>query len=156
MFKGYAFEATISNTTTASVTIAITDITLDGDDLGDVSCCPNLETCTTLGSTFVVPAGTINQRVAIITQGAGNSSNGTLIITCTVDGVPDQVTVQADAAPPIVWWVLRHVHSCREDLHRSRAHHPLVRLNGRDPADRPVCRLSAVSAARRRSQFGIA
>ena len=44
----------------------------------------------------------IDLRVAILTQDAGNSANGTLILTYTVDGVPDQVTVQADAAPPIV------------------------------------------------------
>ena len=55
-----------------------------------------------LGSTFVVASGTEDLRVAILTQGAGNSANGTLVLTYTVDGVADAVTVQADAAPPIV------------------------------------------------------
>jgi hypothetical protein len=101
IFKGYAFEATISNTTNADVSIAITDITLNGEDLGDVTVVV-LSTCTVLGDTFVIPEGTIDLRVAIITEGAASSANGTLIISGTVDGVAGAVTAQADAAPPIV------------------------------------------------------
>ncbi len=36
VFKGYAFRATISNTTNAQITVTITDMTLNGDDLGSV------------------------------------------------------------------------------------------------------------------------
>ena len=76
-------------------------------------------TCTELGATFVVATATIDLRVAILTQDAGNSANGTLIISYTVDGAPDQVTVTADAAPPIVGGgACTHVHCCREALHR--------------------------------------
>jgi hypothetical protein len=101
IFKGYAFEASISNTTNAGVSIAITDITLNGEDLGDVTVVA-LGTCTVLGDTFVIAAGTTDLRVAIITEDAANSANGTLIISGTVDGVAGAVTAQADAAPPIV------------------------------------------------------
>ena len=101
VFKGYAFEASLSNTTNANVTIAITDITLKGADLGAVTVV-DLENCVELGDTFVLAAGTTDLRVAILTQGAGNSSNGTLILSYTVNGAADAVTAQADAAPPIV------------------------------------------------------
>jgi hypothetical protein len=101
VYKGYAFEAFISNTTNAAVTIAITDIDLNNADLGAVTVVA-LDSCTELGDTFVVPAGTEDLRVAILTQNAGNSANGTLVLTYTVNGVGDAVTAQADATPPIV------------------------------------------------------
>ena len=34
MFKGYAFEALLTNTTAADVTVAVTNITLNGTNLG--------------------------------------------------------------------------------------------------------------------------
>ena len=101
IFKGYAFEATITNPTNTAVTVSITDVTLNGEDLGNVTVV-NLATCTALGSTFTVAGNTTNLRVAIVTQNAASSSNGTLILTYTVEGVPDASTAQADAAPPIV------------------------------------------------------
>jgi len=101
VYKGYAFEGSITNDSPAPVTISITDITLNGADLGTFTVV-DLENCVELGSTFVVPTPTIDLRVAILTQGAGNSANGTLVISYTVDGATEQVTVTADAAPPIV------------------------------------------------------
>ena len=101
IFKGYAFEASISNTTNADVTLSITDITLKGEDLGAVTVVA-LDTCTVLGDTFVVAANTTNLRVAIITANAASSANGTLVISFLVNNVGDAVTTQADAAPPIV------------------------------------------------------
>ncbi len=83
------------------MTISITDITLNGADLGNFTVV-DLENCIELGSTFVVSTPTLDLRVAILTQGAGNSANGELIITYTVDGSPDAVTAEADATPPIV------------------------------------------------------
>ena len=101
IFKGYAFEALINNPTNTAVTVSITDITLKGEDLGAVTVV-NLATCAVLGSTFTVAGNTTNLRVAIITANAASSANGTLIVTYTVEGVPDAATAQADAAPPIV------------------------------------------------------
>jgi hypothetical protein len=101
VFKGYAFEGTVSNTTNAAVTISITDITLNNADLGSVTVV-DLDSCTELGDSFVLGAGTEDLRIAVLTQGAGNSANGTLLLSYTVSGTPDQVTAQADAAPPIV------------------------------------------------------
>lgn len=101
IYKGYAFEAVINNPTNTAVTVSITDITLKGEDLGDVTVV-NLETCAVLGSTFVVAGNTTDLRVAIITEDAASSANGQLILTYTVDNVPDASTAQANAAPPIV------------------------------------------------------
>ena len=101
VFKGYAFEGFLSNTTNADVTIAITDIDLNNADLGAVTVVA-LDSCTDLGSAFVVPADTEDLRVAILTQNAGNSAQGVLVLTYTVDGVGDAVTRQANAVPPIV------------------------------------------------------
>lgn len=101
IFKGYAFEALINNPTNTAVTVSITDITLKGEDLGAVTVV-NLATCQDLGSTFVVAGNTVDLRVAIITANAASSANGTLVVTYTVEGVPDAATAQADAAPPIV------------------------------------------------------
>jgi hypothetical protein len=101
IFKGYAFEGTINNPTNTDVTVSITDITLRGEDLGAVTVV-NLETCEALGSTFVVEGNTTDLRIAIVTQNAASSANGQLILTYTVDNVPDATSVQADAAPPIV------------------------------------------------------
>jgi len=101
IFKGYAFEAIINNPGGTAVTLSITDITLKGEDLGDVTVV-NLTTCAELGSTFVVPAGTTDLRVAIITEEAASSANGQLNLTYTADNVPDATTVTANAAPPIV------------------------------------------------------
>ena len=101
IFKGYAFEAFITNPTNTSVTVSITDITLNGEDLGNVTVV-NLATCTELGSTFTVAGNTTDLRVAIITQNAATSEQGSLILTYTVEGVPDAATAAATTAPPIV------------------------------------------------------
>ena len=100
IFKGYAFEAIITNPNQTSVTVSITDITLKGEDLGDVTVV-RLDTCQVLGSTFTVAAGA-TFRVAIITEEAASSANGQLIVTYTADNVPDAATATANAAPPIV------------------------------------------------------
>ena len=103
VYKGYAFEAIISNTTAVDVTIAVTSLTLRGQNLGDVTFVALVDgECQELGSTFVVPAGAEDIRVAILTENAASSPNGTLILTYTENGVPALETVQANAAPPIV------------------------------------------------------
>ena len=104
-FKGYAFEALLNNTTDAAVTVAVTSITLNGTNLGGstfVAFSEDGTECTNLGSTFVVPAGATNVRVAILTANAASSANGELILTYTVDGTPALESGEADATPPIV------------------------------------------------------
>jgi hypothetical protein len=101
VFKGYAFRATISNTTNAAITITITDMTLGGSDLGNVGVI-RLSPCTDLGTNTFVVAANSTFDVALITQNAANSANGQLIISYTVDGGPvQQVSTAANAAPPI-------------------------------------------------------
>jgi hypothetical protein len=101
VFKGYAFRATISNTTDAQITITIVDMSLGGEDLGSVGVA-RLSPCSLLGTnTFVVAANTTFD-VALLTQNAASSANGQLVISYTVDGGPVQtVSTAANAAPPI-------------------------------------------------------
>jgi len=101
VFKGYAFRATICNTTNAAITVTIVDMSLGGEDLGDVGIV-RLSPCSLLGTnTFVVAANTCFDA-ALITQNAASSANGQLIISYTVDGGPVQmVSTAANAAPPI-------------------------------------------------------
>lgn len=101
VFKGYAFRATISNTTNAPITITIVSMTLGGEDLGDVGVA-RLNPCSLLGTnTFVVGANSTFD-VALLTENAASSANGQLIISYTVDGGPVQtVSTAANAAPPI-------------------------------------------------------
>ncbi len=100
IFKGYAFRATITNTTDAAISITITDITLGGEDLGNVAIV-RLSPCSNLGTnTFIVAANT-TMEVALVTQNAASSENGTLLVSYTVDGAPDQATATASGLPPI-------------------------------------------------------
>ncbi len=100
-YKGYAFRATISNTTNAAVTVTITDMDLGASDLGDVTAV-NLSPCANLGlNTFIIPANTTLSNVALVTQNAASSENGTLNILYTVDGSPDTATATASGLPPI-------------------------------------------------------
>jgi hypothetical protein len=100
-YKGYAFRAVLSNTTNAPVTVTITDMDLGTSDLGDVKII-NLNGCVVLGTnTFIIPANTTLSNVALLTQNAASSENGTLVVTYTVSGVPDQATATASGLPPI-------------------------------------------------------
>ena len=100
-FKGYAFRATISNTTNSAVTVTITDMDLGTSDLGNVTIV-DLDTCTVLGTnTFNIPANTTFQNVALVTQNAATSEQGTLVVQYTVSGVPDTATATATGLPPI-------------------------------------------------------
>lgn len=101
VYKGYAFQAVLSNTTNSSVTVSITDMDLGTSDLGNVAIV-DLNTCTLLGTnTFVLGANTTLSNVALVTQNAATSENGTLVVQYTVSGVPDTATATADGLPPI-------------------------------------------------------
>lgn len=102
-YKGYAFEAVIENTFNVPITITITDVTLNGEDLGDAAVI-DLNTCTLLGSSFVIPADTTFSNVAIVTEDAANSAQGTLVISYSISGGPggtEQATGAVNAVPPI-------------------------------------------------------
>jgi hypothetical protein len=100
-YKGYAFRATLSNTTNSQVNVTITDMDLGTSDLGDVLII-DLDTCTVLGTnTFTIPANTTLSNVALVTENAATSENGTLVVQYTVEGAPDTATATADGLPPI-------------------------------------------------------
>ena len=129
VYKGYAFEGSISNddarrrhhcrSPTSPSTVRILE--------------PSLLWISKTASSWALrsssPTRTIDLRVAILTQGAGNSANGTLVISYTVDGAPDQVTATADAAPPIVGGGACTTFSAAEKLCLA-VPRCLVRVNG--------------------------
>jgi hypothetical protein len=102
-YKGYAFKLVITNTSTVQVEINILSITLNGVSLGDsalVNLTPAVPTVDP--NPFILAPGQSLPSAALLTEGAGNSSNGTLSITYTLnDGTPIVVTATVDAAPPI-------------------------------------------------------
>lgn len=102
-YKGYAFAVTINNTSTVPVTITILTITLNGVSLGDSALVNLVPTPATIDpNPFVLPPGVSFANAALLTEGAGNSSNGTLTITYTVNSGPViTVTASVPAAPPI-------------------------------------------------------
>ena len=96
---------------TPRVTVTITGITLDGEDMGDVAIISLPPSCALLGTnTFVLPANTTIANVAFLTQDAASSENGTLVVTYTVEEDPDQATATADGLPPI------QGDTCRENV----------------------------------------
>jgi hypothetical protein len=100
-YKGYAFKLSITNTSTVTVTIQILSITLNSVSLGD-SAIVNLANGNLDANPFVLTPGQSVPNGALLTEGAGNSSNGTLTITYTLNnGTPIVVTASVNAAPPI-------------------------------------------------------
>jgi hypothetical protein len=101
-YKGYAFLLTVTNSSNVPVVVNITNITLNGDGLGAIYAI-NLPTCTGSPNPFGLAANTAYPRVALLTQNAANSSNGTLSITYTIDGgvTFETVTAIVAAAPPV-------------------------------------------------------
>ena len=100
-FKGYAFRATISNTTNAQVTVTITDMVLGATDLGNVGII-DLTSCTLLGTnTFILAANTTLSNVALVTTNGETSQNAPVTVQYTVDGSPDTSTASSPDQPPI-------------------------------------------------------
>lgn len=101
-YKGYAFLLEVTNGSNVPVVVNITNITLNGDNLGSIRAI-NLTTCVGSNNPFGLAANTTYPRVGLLTQNAANSSNGTLSITYTIDGGVTFITVTATvaAAPPI-------------------------------------------------------
>lgn len=103
LYKGYAFKAAISNTNDVPITVTITSVTLNGTSLGNITVV-NLNGCTNLGSSFVVPANGGYPNVAILTSEGTNSANGTLVVSYSITGGPggsEQATANATGLGPI-------------------------------------------------------
>jgi hypothetical protein len=101
IFKGYAFALSINNNSTVPITITITSITLNGVSLGATGLV-DLDSASFDPNPFTLDPGEDVLNAALVTQNAGNSSNGTLSITYTINsGTPTTVTATVDAAPPI-------------------------------------------------------
>lgn len=83
-YKGYAFNINVSNTT-ANIyfSVRIISVTLDGDDLGTANVV-NMTGCILIGNPFCVGPGQSLTNLALVTEGAGSSSNGQLIVTYEV------------------------------------------------------------------------
>jgi hypothetical protein len=102
VYKGYVFNMAATNTTNSPVTVTITGATLNGTDLGSVTVI-NLDGCTVLGSTFTIPANTSLTHLALLTQNATNSQNGSLVVSFTVagDSGTQETTATASGLGPI-------------------------------------------------------
>jgi hypothetical protein len=97
IYKGYAFRMTASNTTNFPVTVNITSATLNNSNLGTVTVV-DLNTCTTFGNPFNIPANTTYNNLVLLTADAPNSQNGTLVVNFTVDGQGGQVPASVFAS----------------------------------------------------------
>ena len=102
-YKGYAFAVVINNSSTVPITINITSITLNGVSLGDSALVNLTGAVATIDSNpFSLNPGQSIGTAALLTEGAGNSSNGILTITYTVNnGTPIVATATLPSAPPI-------------------------------------------------------
>jgi hypothetical protein len=103
IFKGYAFALTVTNSSTVTIKVDIKEITLNGEDLGDVGLVDLTATPATFDDNpFTLSVGESFPDAALITQNAASSSNGTLVITYTInDGEEITVSALVNAAPPI-------------------------------------------------------
>ena len=101
IYKGYAFNLTATNPRTDTYyCVRIDSITLNGDTLGGTTVV-NLATCQNLSSTFCIPPspnGTLTD-LAIVTELAGNSSNGQLIVGYSVKETVGCCTNEGTFAP---------------------------------------------------------
>ncbi len=85
-YKGYAFNLTAINPRSdIAYCIKINTVTLNGSNLGAATVV-NLASgaCSNLGNPFCLPANSQLTDLAIVTELAGNSSNGQLIVTYSV------------------------------------------------------------------------
>ena len=101
IYKGYAFQLSMSNTTDNPITLDVLTITLGTTDLGGVSIV-NLQNGNSQSDPFLIPANTSYPSLALLTQNAANSANGTLTITYKINGgITQTVTATVTSAPPI-------------------------------------------------------
>lgn len=116
-YKGYAFNINASNTTANTYfSVRIISVTLNGSDLGAVNVV-NMDTCTLIGNPFCIGPGQTLNNLALVTEGAGSSSNGQLVVTYEISetvmpanntcdasapyGAPQVVSTNINDAPPI-------------------------------------------------------
>lgn len=106
-YKGYAFKLSVKNTTANNITVNIQSVVLGTTNLGSaaiVNLAGAPTVCPTFVNPFLLPAGADLPNLALVTQDAANSSNGTLTVTYTrsdIVGETFTVTAQVASAPPI-------------------------------------------------------
>lgn len=105
-YKGYAFNINVSNTT-ANIyySIRILSVTLDGSSLG-AAAIVNMTTCGLLPNPVCIAPGQTLTNLALVTAGAGSSSNGQLIVNYdvseTIMPLDNTCDPDADYGPPQV------------------------------------------------------
>jgi hypothetical protein len=104
-YKGYAFLLSISNSSTVPVTIDIISITLGGASLGTtalVNLPPSPNPGTLRPDPFTLAIGESLPAAALVTTGAPNSQNNTLVVQFTINGgVVQTKTVTVPSVQPI-------------------------------------------------------
>lgn len=79
VYKGYVFGLEVKNTLNVSVIIDVTDLKLDGNDLGDFVLV-RADNCASLDDPFTIPPNT-TWKVALFTKNQPNSQNGQVVAT---------------------------------------------------------------------------
>jgi hypothetical protein len=101
IFKGYVFALSAVNTTNSTITVNVISATLDGQPLGSVAIV-NLDTGTGQTNPFTLAPDTSYPHLALLTELAPNSSQGTLTIVYTVNGGAQQtITATVPSVNPI-------------------------------------------------------
>ncbi len=101
IYKGYVFALSAVNNSNATVTVNVVSATLNGAPLGSVAIV-NLDTKVGQVNPFTLAPNTSYPRLALLTQLAPNSQQGTLTIVYTVDGGSQQtITASVPSVAPI-------------------------------------------------------
>ena len=99
-YKGYAFNINVSNTTPNTYySIRVLSVTLNGSDLGAAAVL-NLSNCELLSNPFCVGPGQNLTDLALVTAGAGSSSNGQLVVTYEVSETVNPANNTCNPAAP--------------------------------------------------------
>jgi hypothetical protein len=114
VYKGYAFQLTISNTTDNSVSISNLSGTLDGSSLGSLAVL-DLNTCTLVALPINVGPNTTLSNLALVSSLNPNSQNGSLVVSFTVSGQTGNATATASGLNPITGDGTKVGGSCSEN-----------------------------------------
>ncbi|BDZ64692.1 hypothetical protein [Agromyces mangrovi Wang et al. 2018] len=116
-YKGYAFGIIATNPFNVPITVTINSIALGGSSLAPFTII-NLDTCTEIGVSGVIPAMTTLDNLVVLTADAQNSQNNTLTANYTITGGPggnEDISAAVPVTPPINGAVCRAFSTAEKD-----------------------------------------
>ncbi|GLI27198.1 hypothetical protein ARHIZOSPH14_14400 [Agromyces rhizosphaerae] len=102
-YKGYAFGIIVTNPYNVPITVTITNIELGGSTLAPFTIV-NLDGCTLVGTSGVVPAMTTLDNLVVLTSDAADSANDILSANYTITGGPggsEEISAAVPVTPPV-------------------------------------------------------